>query len=94
MSEIWGRKLEDRIKVVNMDVYQKIDEIKEKIKQLTSNLEDLRSDNLALLQENQLLHKKLIQKDAEIRFLKSQLTNYKEKLDDQVFGKTLREEEY
>jgi len=77
-----------------MDIYQKIDEIKDKVKRLASNLEDLRSENLTLVQENQLLHKELIQRDAEIRFLKSQLTNYKEKLDDQVFGKTLTEEEY
>jgi len=77
-----------------MDIYQKIDEIKDKVKRLASNLEELRSENLTLVQENQLLHKELIQRDAEIRFLKSQLTNYKEKLDDQVFGKTLTEEEY
>ena len=77
-----------------MDVYQKLDEIKEKIRRLASNLEDLRSENLTLAQENQILHKKLIQKDAEVRFLKSQLTNYKEKLDDQVFGRTLKKEEY
>ena len=75
-----------------MDLYQKLDEIKEKIKRLASNLEDLRSENLTLTQKNKVLHKKLTKKDAEIRFLKSQLTNYKEKLDDQVFGKALEEE--
>ncbi len=75
-----------------MDVFFKLDEIKEKIKRLASNLEDLRSENLTLSRENQILHKKLTQKDAEVRFLKSQLTTYKEKLDDQVFGKTLEEE--
>ena len=75
-----------------MDLYQKLDEIKEKIKRLASNLEDLRSEKLTLTQKNKVLHKKLTKKDAEIRFLKSQLTNYKEKLDDQVFGKALEEE--
>lgn len=75
-----------------MDLYQKLDEIKEKIKRLASNVEELRSENLTLTQRNQGLQKKITKKDAEIRFLKSQLTTYKEKLDDQVFGKTLEEE--
>ncbi len=75
-----------------MDVFLKLDEIKEKIKRLSFNVEELRSENLTLSRENQILHKKLSKKDAEVRFLKSQLTNYKEKLDDQVFGKTLEEE--
>lgn len=76
-----------------MDVYHKLDQIKEKIKLLASNLDVLRSENDSLVQENEQLKSNLKQNAAEIRFLKTQLTNYKEKIDEQVFGRTLEHEE-
>lgn len=67
-------------------LYQKIAEIKEKIKILASNLRLVRSENEVLSKENQKLRSTLHQNAAEIRYLKAQLTNYKEKLDDQAFN--------
>ena len=67
-------------------LYQKIAEIKEKIKILASNLRLMRSENEVLSKENQKLRSTLHQNAAEIRYLKAQLTNYKEKLDDQAFN--------
>ena len=67
-------------------LFKKLEEIKEKIKVLASNVELLRSENQELQEENQKLRSKLHQDAAEIRLLKSQLTNYKAKIDDIVFG--------
>ena len=68
------------------ELYQKIAKIKEKIKILASNLRVMRSENEVLSKENQKLRSTLHQNAAEIRYLKAQLTNYKEKLDDQAFN--------
>ncbi len=67
-------------------LYQKVAEIKEKIKILASNLQVMRSENEVLSKENQNLRSTLHQNAAEIRYLKAQLTNYKEKLDDQALN--------
>ena len=76
-----------------MELSGKIADIKEKITKLASKMNDLRSENKLLVEENRELKIKLQRDAEELKFMKHQLAVFKERLTAAQSPKAVIEEE-
>lgn len=76
-----------------MELSGKIADIKEKITKLASKMNDLRSENKLLVEENRELKIKLQRDAEELKFMKHQLAVFKERLLAQSPKAVVEEEE-
>lgn len=76
-----------------MKLSDKIADIKKKVTHLASKMEELRSENKVLIEENRELRIKLQRDAEELTFMKHQLAVFKERLLAQSLQEVVEEEE-
>lgn len=76
-----------------MKLSDKIADIKKKVTHLASKMEELRSENKVLIEENRELRIKLQRDAEELAFMRHQLAVFKERLMAQSLQEVVEEEE-